>query len=119
MRVSKLPHTIEINNKKYKISVAGLWKIKKMFIFNVLDRFQLYRGHYLILFRENSTEPIKEVYSKVTPRILKNIKGSTILGRAFAELFKDSFKGAGKIGFILFVVMAIIAVYAYMQGWIG
>ena len=118
IRVSKLPHIIEIDKKKYVITVGGLWKLKKMFIFHILDRFKLYRGHYLILFREGKKDPITEVYSKVTPRILKNIKGSTILGKAFSELFKDSFKGAGKIGFILFVIMAIIAVYAYMRGWI-
>ena len=119
IRVGKLPHEIEIDEKKYTITVAGLWKLKKLFIYHILDRFKLYRGHYLILFRVGNKDPITEVYSKVTPRILKNIKGSTILGKAFRELFQDTFKGAGKIGFILFVIMAIIAVYAYMRGWIG
>ena len=119
IRISELPHTIEIKKKKYTITVAGLYKVKKLFIYHILDRFKLYRGHYMILFREGNQTPIKEVYSKYTPKILKNIKGSTILGKAFTELFKDSFKGAGKIGFILFVLMAIIAVYAYMRGWIG
>ena len=119
IRIAELPYTVEIDEKSYKITVAGLWKIKKLFIFHILDRFKLYRGHYLILFREGTKAPIKEVYSKVTPRILKNIKGSTILGKAFAELFKDSFKGARKIGFILFVLIAVIVVYAYMRGLIG
>lgn len=119
IRVSTLPHTIQINEKPYTITVAGLYKVKKLFIYHILDRFKLYRGHYMILFRENKQDPIKEVYSKFTPKILKNIKGSTILGKAFTELFKDSFKGAGKIGFILFVLMAVVAVYAYMRGWIG
>ena len=121
VRTKKLPHTQKFDgdDTEYEITADGLWKIKKSILFHLFNKMLFYRGHYLILFKEGNGEPVTHVDSKVTPKILKKVKGSTILGKAFAELFKGTFGGMKRIGFILFMIVSITVVYAYMRGWIG
>ena len=109
----------EAEKKEFNVTLEDLWKVKYIFIKRPYYWLRGIKGRYLCLFRlSESGEPIKNIESKATPVLIRNVKKSKILGKALAEIFKGGMGGFTK--FILIILAVGITLYiAYSQGMIG
>lgn len=117
--IEELPKSVEIDGKTYKVDLDGIMKVKKGLLKTLWHYLFRVYTHHMIIFREGEKKPVTYEKPAITPLTLKNVKRSTILGRAMMEMFRAGFMGIGKIFFILFILISIGAIVAYMQGWIG
>lgn len=117
--IKELPKTVNVDKKDYEITIEGLWKLRRSILKRPYDFIRGRKGHYLCLFRSDEKKPLARLDSKVTPIILRNVKRSTILSKAFSEMFRGGMPSTGRILFILFVIIAVGVALAYTQGWIG
>ena len=127
IKPKSLPFKVKVKNevesgieeKEYTVTLEKLWKVKESFIKRPYNFLMGIKGRYLILFRSNEEgEPIKNIETKATPILIRNVKNSRILKMALNEVFSKGMGGFGK--FILIFGGALLALYlAAQQGLIG
>lgn len=124
IKTEELPHketikTGEGEGTEFTVTLEDLWKVKYIFIKRPYYWLRRIRGRYLCLFRlGEGGDPIKNIESKATPVLIRNVKKSRILGKALAEIFKGGMGGFSK--FILILLAVGVTLYiAYSQGMIG
>ena len=127
IKPEKLPYKIKIEvpiengvkEKTYTVRVEDLWKVKYIFLKRPLYWLMGIKGRYLCLFRSSEDgNPVKNIETDATPVLIRNVKGSRILGKALAEMFNVKFAGFGRF-IIIIAVTALILAYASSQGMIG
>jgi len=104
----------------YHIAPKTLYLAGRNFFQKLGDKIARTKKHFCVVFEENKPEakgPEREDPEVITSQLLGIVEQSTVLKRAFSELFSKHIDGK-KIFFILIVVIVGAFVYLYFSGYL-
>lgn len=116
-KLDNLNDVVKIDGFSYKIEPEALFIKKPNVIKRLYNKLRGVKAEFITIYRYGSSEPIKEYTSKLSPYLLKTIKGSSALKRALEKELKGAFD-IRKLIFITIVAIASIFIYYYMIGGI-